>query len=98
MQVASASRDMQALHGKHWKAGSDMQAVKCTQWNASSGMHAVECKQWNARSGMHAVEEAHREAEIETVLDHIADATEPTLRLGMIQERHHINFGEIVET
>ena len=47
---------------------------------------------------MHAVEEAHREAEIETVLDHIADATEPTLRLGMIQERHHINFGEIVET
>lgn len=27
----------------------------------------------------------HREAEIETVLDHTADATEPTLRLGMTQ-------------
>ena len=27
----------------------------------------------------------HREAEIDTVLDHTADATEPTLRLGMTQ-------------
>ena len=89
---------MQAVECTQCNASSGMHAVECKQGNASSGMHAVECKQWNAGSGMHAVEEAHREAEIETVLDHIADATEPTLRLGVIQERHHINFGEIVET